>query len=209
MPVTTAQIKAELTAEEPDYATLAATYGSEILPALAAIVEDRLSCPMVAAKATYLASQLKPAAGASAAVIVSAARHKNAVVKVAAAAAACHVRTADVIAKLVKMIKAGDYGIQKTALESLRRWPTPVPDELVSAVQSAAKEHTVERVRAMFTDALVWVAEVDRPPDAPPAPPLTSPIGVGAGKKHCFAQGEGDGWGSVVVALGRARGQRD
>jgi hypothetical protein len=218
MPITIEQIKAELTAEEPDYSELVKNCGSEALPVLLKIVDEAQSDVMVVAKATYLASLLEPLANvnakASDVIIRSTEGNALPVVKVAAAAAAGNVKSAELVSVLVDLLNTDDRGIQRTALAALRGWPVALPQPLVTAIESGAKQQNRDlNVRTMFAEALARLGAAggagnagpttESPPPPPPPPPTTSPAGFGAGHKRPFVRGEGDGWGSVKVDLGR------
>lgn len=101
--------------EETDYAG-AAKLGEAALPVLNSIVTG--SDVGLASKATYLASMIK--SDHKGEVIVNAAKHPSALVRVAAASAAQSISPASAETVLNKLIDDSDIGVTKFALKSVK-----------------------------------------------------------------------------------------
>jgi len=115
MAVTFEQVKAALDPEEPAYNKAAAALGVEALPHLARLVAgDQM---MLASKAAYLAGLIGTSAAVD--VVQRAARSTHASVRVAAAAAAGKLSSADAGDVLINLIDDGDLGVQKVALRAI------------------------------------------------------------------------------------------
>jgi len=110
MAITMKDVRAALDPEEPDYGE-AAKLGSGALPHLEALVSS--GDPMLASKATYLASLIKDAK--SAAIVEKAARSDDPVVRVAAATAASNLSASSASAVLLDLVTDPDPGVRKVA----------------------------------------------------------------------------------------------
>jgi hypothetical protein len=111
MAVTMKDVRAVLDPEEPNYKD-AAKLGAPALPHLDALVSS--GDPMLASKATYLASLIKDAKAAK--IVEKAARSDVPAVRVAAAAAASNL--ADPEDVLTRLVADADPGIRKVAMKS-------------------------------------------------------------------------------------------
>lgn len=148
MTVSWPTVKRRLKSDEPDYAALAASIDEKALAGLARLARD--ADPLMAAKATYLASLV--ASPASVQVIAVAAQRAEAPVRVAAAAALSNVldaeadmsdeslsdrrwvrdRSAIAVETLRKLVDDPDPGVRKFAEKSARGRPEVAADgELV------------------------------------------------------------------------------
>ncbi len=165
MAVTFEQVKAALDPEEPAYNKAAAALGAEALPHLAVLVAgDQM---MLASKAAYLAGLIGTAKAVD--VVQRAARSAHASVRVAAAAAAGKLSSADSGDVLIKLIDDGDIGVQKVALRAV---PADAPSGALRArVQSLsiAKGQAPNRELALETMSRMKVSVAD-PTDAEPIP---------------------------------------
>lgn len=133
MPINMEQVKAALDPEEPDYAKAAKQLGAEALPHLEKIIGG--SDTSLAAKATYLAGLI--GGDRSAPAVAKAARSTQAVVRIAAAAAAAHLPAQHSDTVLLQLIDDADHGVQKLAMRSA---PAAMSDALrarVATVQAA------------------------------------------------------------------------
>jgi HEAT repeat protein len=127
------QVKAALDPEEPDYAKAAKQLGADALPHLEKIIGG--SDTSLAAKATYLAGLI--GGDRSVPAVAKAARSTQAVVRIAAAAAAAHLPAQHSDAVLLQLVDDADHGVQKLAMRSA---PAAMSDALrarVSALQAA------------------------------------------------------------------------
>jgi hypothetical protein len=114
MAVSIKTVRAALDPEEPDYEA-AAALGADALPHLEALVTS--GDPMLASKATYLASLIR---GAKSAEIVDlAARSDDSVVRVAAAAAASNLSSSAASPILENLVGDSDAGVRKVARASV------------------------------------------------------------------------------------------
>ena len=210
MPVTTPQLKAELAAEEIDYAMLAATYKTEALTAVEAIVADAESLSMTVAKATYLASLLKPTAAGSAAVIKSALQHAEAVVRVAAVAAAATCR------RLSWSQYSSKSSRPAITASKRRRWSRfgaghgRYPRKLCrrfALMPRGTRTHAFKRCSPRRSFGPRTSARPPKLRRRPNPRPCRRPGSARATSRRPMP-GDGDGWGSVEIALGRppARG---
>lgn len=128
MSVTMKQVRQLLDPDEPDYAE-AAKLGSAAVPHLEALV--RTAEPMLASKATYLASLIL--AEGSENVVRAAAQSAEPIVRVAAAAASRNMR-ANIAGEVQAMLKDDpDQGVRKLAMRSAMS-----EDEVVVARKPAA-----------------------------------------------------------------------
>jgi hypothetical protein len=114
MAVDLEQVKAALNPEEPDYPKSAKQLGADALPHLEVIIGG--SDTSLAAKAAYLAGLIGGALSAPA--VAKAARSSQAVVRIAAAAAAAHLPAEHSDAVLLQLVDDADRGVQKVALRS-------------------------------------------------------------------------------------------
>lgn len=146
MAVSINQVRAALLPEEPDY-NKAAELGPEALPHLRALV--RAPDVMLASKATYLASLIDHADAAN--VVKEAAQSGDAVVKVAAAAAAANLSGSDAAEVLVPLLSDADVGVRKTAVKSV---PPDASNELRSALQQQGDREVHPQLRDLSGQTL-------------------------------------------------------
>lgn len=121
------QVKAALDPEEPDYPKAAKQLGADALPHLEKIIGG--SDTSLAAKATYLAGLIGGERSVPA--VTKAARSNQAVVRIAAAAAAAHLPVDHSEAVLLQLVDDADQGVQKLAMRSA---PATMSDALRSRV---------------------------------------------------------------------------
>ena len=131
MAVTMEQVRAALEPEEPDYPR-AKTLGVDALPHLERMITG--DHPSLAAKAAYLAGLIgtdkcMPAMGKAAA-------SGQAVVRIAAAAAARHLPDQYREALVLQLVDDGDAGVQKVAMMSA---PVAMSDALKMRMSSLSK----------------------------------------------------------------------
>jgi len=146
MPVTMEQVRQALEPDELNYHE-AARLGPEAVPHLLALV--RGPDPMLAAKATYLASLIRSAD--SVRVTEEAARHSDPVVRVAAASAARNLSGKDASAVLDRMLADPDLGVRKVALKSVAAAGV---SDLSDRVQKLAEADTDVAIRAVANETL-------------------------------------------------------
>ena len=132
MAVTMKDVRAELDREEPKYEE-AARLGSEALPFLEELVKGQ--DVMLASKAAYLASMIK--GDRSAKILIEAASHPDAVVRVAAASGLRNLSEHDAGRVLDKLAADGDQGVRKVAVKSVAGFRSP---EMVARVQRIAEK---------------------------------------------------------------------
>lgn len=113
MPVTMEQVRAHLDRDEPDYPA-AAQLGANAIPHLAQLVQS--SDPMLASKATYLASLIQ--GDRSNAVLEQAAHSSHIEVRIAAAAGIRNVEQSPV-SLADTLLQDQDAGVRKVALRSI------------------------------------------------------------------------------------------
>ena len=119
MAVAMDDVRAALDPEEPNYAE-AAKLGADALPHLEVLVET--ADPLLASKATYLASLIR---GPRAAAVVSAAAQRDdPVVRVAAAAAASNLPASGASSVLAELVGDADPGVRKVARNSVPDKPS-------------------------------------------------------------------------------------
>jgi HEAT repeat protein len=131
MPVTMKQVRAALDPEEPDYEK-AAKLGPEALPHLEKLIARK--DPHLASKAASLAGMIKDERAVR--VVEKAAKHEDARVRVAAAHSAQYLAPPDASRVLVAALSDKDVGVQKVALRSVPKEPSP---ELRSKIEALAK----------------------------------------------------------------------
>jgi hypothetical protein len=129
MPIDMEQVKAALDPEEPDYAKAAKQLGADALPHLEKIIGG--SDTSLAAKATYLAGLI--GGDRSVPAVAKAARSTQAVVRIAAAAAAAHLPAQHSDPVLLQLVDDADHGVQKLAMRSA---PAAMSDALRARVNS-------------------------------------------------------------------------
>jgi HEAT repeat protein len=129
MPIDMEQVKAALDPEEPDYAKAAKQLGADALPHLEKIIGG--SDTSLAAKATYLAGLIGGVRSVPA--VAKAARSTQAVVRIAAAAAAAHLPAQHSDAVLLQLVDDADHGVQKLAMRSA---PAAMSDALRARVNT-------------------------------------------------------------------------
>jgi hypothetical protein len=114
MPMSLAELKALLDVDEPDYVALA-QIGASILPHLQRLATS--GQPHLASKAVSLAGMIGGAKGL--AVVTSAAASADAVIRVAAAHAAAHLRAEPGVATVLgRLLRDKDVGVIKVAARS-------------------------------------------------------------------------------------------
>ncbi|MGH3117327.1 MAG: HEAT repeat domain-containing protein [Gaiellales bacterium] len=124
MAVTMKEVREALDPEEPNYQQ-AAALGPEALPHVEALVSS--GDPMLASKATYLASLIEDARAAE--VVKKAARSTDPVVRVAAAAAASNLGSAGASDVLHELASDPDPGVRKVARSPSREPRVPARPE--------------------------------------------------------------------------------
>jgi hypothetical protein len=169
MAVTFEEVRAALDPEEPNYQK-AREFGPDALPHLRKLVAE--GGPMLAAKATYLAS-LIGSEGAHA-VVHEASNSAHPTVRVAAASAA-HNLPRDVASSLVaKLSQDEDMGVRHAAQRAVPSDTSPVLGATVATIAES------EPAPTLATTPLVAVGAAVSAPAAP-APPETPAIGAGRG----------------------------
>ena len=132
MAVDMEQVRAALEPEEPDYPRTAKSLGTDALPHLEKIITGDQTA--LAAKAAYLAGLIGtekslPAMGKAAA-------SGQAIVRIAAAAAARHLPDEHRDSLLLQLVDDSDPGVQKVALKSA---PAAMSDALKARVEALSK----------------------------------------------------------------------
>jgi hypothetical protein len=140
MAITMKDVRAALDPDEPKYAE-AAKLGSGALTHLEALVSA--GDPMLASKATYLASLIRDAR--SAAIVEKAARSENPAVRVAAATAASNLPAAGAAAVLLELVSDADPGVRKVARRSVPDKPSGKLAEKLKAAPEAPGEAATAR----------------------------------------------------------------
>ncbi len=128
MAVTMEQVRAALDPEEPNYEE-AAQLGPEALPHLEVLVQS--GDPMLASKATYLASLIKGARAAE--IVKKASQSADPIVRVAAAAATSNLTAAAATSVLTNLVGDEDPGVRKVAQQRAQERPS---DKLSAALES-------------------------------------------------------------------------
>lgn len=146
MPVTMKQVRAHLDPEEPNYPA-AAKLGAEAVPHLKKLVAD--PDPMLASKAAYLASLIPEESALE--VLENAARHGNAVVRVAVAAAMGNVPGDLGSGVLAPLVGDADAGVRKVALASVH---SGAGEALRARVEEVARAETDPGLQALSFQAL-------------------------------------------------------
>lgn len=119
MATTMKTVRAILDPDEPDYAK-GAQLGADAIPHLRALVNG--DDPMLASKATYLASLIK--SDEASAIVRDAARSGDDTVRVAAAAAARNLPAAKASEVLEGLVVDADPGVRKVARDAAPKRPT-------------------------------------------------------------------------------------
>ena len=127
MPVTMQQVRAVLDPEEPDYIQ-AAQLGSDALPHIENLIKG--ADPMLASKATYLASLIQDSRSAT--VLKGATQSNYPEVRVAAAAGARNLASLAASDVLESLLEDQDVGVRKVALKSV---PIDAPPVLRAKIQ--------------------------------------------------------------------------
>jgi HEAT repeat protein len=113
MPVTAEQVKAVLDPDEPNYGEVKAL-GTDALPILQTFVHG--PDMMLASKAAYAAGLIGGDQAVD--VVLAAARHPNAAIRVAAAGAAAHLEGTHITAPLLQLLDDADSGVRRQALHA-------------------------------------------------------------------------------------------
>ena len=143
MPVSMAQVLAEIDKDEPDYPA-AARLGREALPHLRDLIEAE--DPMLASKAAYLAGLI--GGNQAAPVLELAAAHRDPTVRVAVAHAVGAGKDARA-AIIERLLDDGDSGVRKVALRAARSSKSSPVQKKVSAM---AKSDPEEYIRNLAKD---------------------------------------------------------
>jgi hypothetical protein len=158
MAVTMQQVRKALDPEEPDYAD-AAELGPDALPHLEKLVRQNDS--MLSSKAAYLAALIPHARSAD--VVKLAAASDDAVVRVAAAAAARLLPGSDAGAVLEPLLADHDEGVRKVALSSVQSDTHPT---VRKAVEKMAKSEARPALQDAAAQALLRLSGEGRYPSA-------------------------------------------
>ena len=150
MAVTMEQVRAALAPEEPNY-TRAAALGPEALPFLEQMIHG--PSPMLASKATYLASLIHPEQAVG--LVARAAAHAHPVVRVAAAAAARNLGAAVAGGVLRRLVEDHDRGVRQAALKSVHENTTP---EVRNAVVALSETEPDPVIRSLSRQTLSRLA---------------------------------------------------
>jgi HEAT repeat protein len=146
MPVTMEQVRAELDRDEPNYDRLA-RLGPEALPHLEALV--RSDDAMLASKAAY-GTTLIPGRRAVQ-VLQAAATSRHDTVRVAVAAGARNLDSADAREVLERLLDDQDVGVRKFALRSTQALRLT---EMKPKVEEIATSDSVESMRSLASETL-------------------------------------------------------
>lgn len=146
MPVTMEQVRAVLDPDEPNYQQ-ARRLGPEALPHLREIVAA--GEPMLASKATYLASLVDDEGSAD--IISQAAQSPDAVLRVAAAGAARNLPPQEASDILIQLVADDDVGVRKVALTSASPAATA---ELQERIQQASQNDAAPKIRELAAQTL-------------------------------------------------------
>ena len=132
MPVTSEQVRAALTRDEPDYES-AARLGAEALPHLERFVAGPDA--NLASKAAYLAGRIGDADAVP--ILEMAASSSDPAIRAAAASGARHMPGEDADGVLQTLVDDDDPGVRKLALKATPQTPSP---ELASKLE-VLREH--------------------------------------------------------------------
>jgi HEAT repeat protein len=144
MAVDIEKVKAALNPEEPNYPKAATELGPDALPHLEKIIGG--SDTLLASKATYLAGVIGGDKSLSA--VEKAARSSEAVVRIAAAAAAAHLSAEQSDTVLMQLVDDADAGVQKVAIQAA---PETMSDRLRSRVNALRKSAASPKTKARKT----------------------------------------------------------
>jgi hypothetical protein len=140
--VTREEVIAAISADEPDYQSLAEMFGPDVTP----IAEELASSPDpgLASRAASLAGYMEPSAAAG--VVAAATRHASAAVRVAAAASLSAVGPEVSRELAVRMLADPEPGVRKGALHSLAR---SRPSGVAAYVRELAGSEPIEEIRSI------------------------------------------------------------
>jgi hypothetical protein len=144
MAITLEQVRAALDPEEPDYNKAAKNLGPEALPHLERLIVGDHS--MLASKAAYLAGLI--GTENSVPVLERAARHGDATVRIAAAAAMQHLPSAAASDLLLGLVDDPDVGVQKVAMRSVPENPSAVLAARVAGLMANSPAAAATPVKA-------------------------------------------------------------
>lgn len=144
MPLTRNQVLAHLTPEEPDYPKAATELGPEALPVLRDLVAT--ADPLLASKATYLASLLNDDAATD--VLRLAAESAHPVVRVAAASGVRNLRPDDADEVVDRLLDDADLGVRKVTAKSLRSVGGDRATERLNKIASDDPDETLRGIAA-------------------------------------------------------------
>jgi HEAT repeat protein len=145
MAVTSEQVRAALTPEEPDYEA-AAELGPEALPHLQRFVEG--SDPNLASKAAYLAGRIGEPD--SAAILEAAAASDEPAVRAAAASGVRHMPAEQGDGVLQTLVDDDDPGVRKLALKAVPESPS---SELAEKLEVLREHESVPALRDLAAKA--------------------------------------------------------
>jgi hypothetical protein len=148
------QVRAALEPEEPNYSR-AAALGPEALPFLEQLVHG--PNPMLASKATYLASVIHPDQAVG--LIARAAAHAHPVVRVAAAAAARNLAALVAGGVLRRLVEDHDRGVRQVALQSVHKDTTPEVRSAVAALSETEPDPAIRTLSRRTLDRLAPPAD--------------------------------------------------
>ncbi len=160
MAITLEQVRAALEPEEPDYPKAAQALGTEALPHLERLIVGDHS--MLASKAAYLAGIIGTEQSVPA--LTRAARSSDAVVRIAAAAAARNLPAEPASDLLLTLVDDADIGVQKAALRSV---PSTPSDALKSRIEGLSAGNTDTIARSLSRQILGRPEAGDQAPRAP------------------------------------------
>jgi HEAT repeat protein len=139
MPASMEQVRAYLDAEEVDYNAAAAALGTDALPHLQELAQG--PDPMLASKATYLASLLDD--DRSAQVLELAASRTEPAVRVAAATGLANLAPVRAAGIVDRLLDDGDLGVRKMAVKSAMGFASPATRERLQKIASEDPDETM------------------------------------------------------------------
>jgi HEAT repeat protein len=148
--VTVDDVRLELQADEPDYDTLAAQWGSEVVPFLAVLAKN--ADPLIGPRAVYLAGKIADHGAAT--IVADATKSPDPLWRLAAAGTAENLADEERMKIVSKLLQDNDAGVRKLALEST---PNKVDRPLEGLLNQTAKTDPVGALRNLAKDVIARI----------------------------------------------------